>query len=171
MTWPIPCLTCGATFPSLRRLRGHERSTLHVRDAEALLSVMTEVMPSGCWEYRGKISADGYGSFGKTFAHRASYELRVGLIPAAMQVCHACDNPPCVNPAHLWVGTNAANADDSTIKGRRAKGTGHGMSKLTDRDVLNIRASSESLSSLARRYGVAKGTIVFVRGRHTWTHL
>lgn len=80
--------------------------------------------PDECWEWTAARSPNGYGRFkpkgmGQKTASRWSYEMHVGPIPDGMQVCHTCDNPPCVNPAHLWLGDHAANAADRDAKGRQ----------------------------------------------------
>lgn len=83
-----------------------------------------ERVKSGCWEWTGGKNRGGYGQLrvdggrNKTPAHRFSYELHVGPIPEGMKVCHSCDNPGCVNPDHLWVGTQADNVHDMMAKGR-----------------------------------------------------
>ncbi len=79
-----------------------------------------------CWEWQNATNNIGYGMFrwktGKMrTAHRASYELHKGPIPAGLSVCHKCDNPKCVNPDHLWVGTLKDNAQDMVAKGRNAR--------------------------------------------------
>lgn len=85
---------------------------------------------SGCWLWLRSINNKGYGSGSlggkRQYAHRYSYERSVGLIPDGMKVCHRCDVPCCVNPAHLFVGTQRDNMRDAAIKGRTAKGLRHG---------------------------------------------
>lgn len=83
-------------------------------------AVVTE---AGCWEWQRARVSKGYGSYRvgdrSTTAHRHAFELTFGPIPKGMQVCHKCDNPPCINPAHLFLGTNQENQLDSMAKGRR----------------------------------------------------
>lgn len=78
----------------------------------------------GCWLWTGA-TARGYGTFGSggqfgrnVLAHRFAWQRKNGPIPAGMVICHSCDNPPCVNPAHLWIGTHADNVADKIAKGR-----------------------------------------------------
>ena len=82
------------------------------------------VMPSGCWEWQGYRNACGYGVMRhnrkSALVHRAAWEVEFGPVPAGLVVCHHCDNPPCANPGHLFLGTVRENALDMTAKGRSA---------------------------------------------------
>src|SRR5262245_6642261 len=90
-----------------------------------------KVMPNGCWEWQGRRSRDGYGRMTITEsrrphtrpAHRVAWEHFNGPIPENMLVCHKCDNPPCINPAHLFLGTHRDNFRDMREKGRSATGS------------------------------------------------
>jgi hypothetical protein len=135
---------------------------------------------SGCWEWTGARAPKGYGAIrirGKTHrTHRVAYELTYGPIPVDRIVCHRCDNPPCCNPEHLYLGTYADNAADCVSKGRYTphtrKGESNHLSKLTERDVMDIRTlyarGGISYSELAQQYGVAKTAIGAIIRRETW---
>jgi hypothetical protein len=86
---------------------------------------LVQIMPSGCWEWTGLRDKNGYGKLtiksrrpAPFMAHRLAYEHVHGAIPAGMFVCHTCDNPPCCNPDHLWIGSNRDNQLDASAKGR-----------------------------------------------------
>lgn len=126
---------------------------------------------SGCWVWKRAAGGFGYGAIyvrGRLErAHRLSYELHVGPIPDGLHVCHRCDNPPCVNPAHLFVGTQFDNLDDMTRKGRR-------WSKLTPDNVREIRAKHKTgatVSQLAREIGVSTPTVAKVIKGTGWRHV
>ena len=135
----------------------------------------TTVMASGCIEWNLFRDKDGYGQIKvrkKTrLAHRISYELSVGPIPPGLQVLHRCDNPPCVNPAHLFVGTHMDNVNDCLGKGRWVNGPKNGMSKLTDEQVLKIRADTRTGVAIAAEYKIAKTLVSQIRLRRIWKHL
>lgn len=103
-------------------------------------------------------------------AHRVSYEEFIGPIPEGMYVCHSCDTPSCINPRHLWLGTHAQNQQDRIRKGRSAKGEDF-KRKLTESDIREIRASKESLTKTATKYGVVFQTISEIRNRKIWAHV
>lgn len=104
-------------------------------------------LTNSCWMWTGNRYAKGYGQIrvsGKPKrAHRISYELFVGPIPDGMIVCHECDNPPCVNPDHLYIGTQSDNIRDSVRKGRHSGlryGEHHSQARLSNQEIEDIRA-------------------------------
>ena len=107
-------------------------------------------------------------------AHRVAYEIAHGPIPAGMQVCHHCDNPPCCRPSHLFLGTPKDNSLDAARKGRRPHGEGHAMAKLTEKDVREIRrlrAAGMHQWPIARRFGIAQTAVWAILARKTWRHV
>lgn len=134
---------------------------------------------SGCWLWTGAFDKDGYGflSMGnrKTRAHRVSWMLTHNEDPGDLLVCHRCDNPACVNPGHLFLGTPADNDADRDAKGRGnpARGEAQGFARLTSEDVREIRylAGEFSQGSLADMYGVSQATISDIVCRRTWKHI
>ena len=119
-----------------------------------------------CWLWTGAKGRKNYGYIidkgRKLGAHRVSYELHVGPIPEGLIVCHRCDNPPCVNPDHLFVGTYADNSADMKAKGRSMARSRHAFSKLTEEqydEVERLHAAGESNSSIAMRFGVTRQAI------------
>lgn len=132
--------------------------------------------PGECWGWRGATNPKGYGMIGVTrgdrqaaiTAHRFSYLIHHGPIPTGMQVCHTCDNPPCSNPAHLWLGTASDNQLDAFRKGRKVSPSlgRHGEmapdARLTNAQASEIRsrnASGETQRALAREFGVSEATV------------
>lgn len=136
-----------------------------------------------CWIWLGATySAPGlpYGlvwqNEGKTWrtAHRVMWELKRGAIPEGLQVLHRCDNPRCVNPEHLFLGTAAENANDRHAKRRDARGVKHGRAKLSEQQVQEIRvraAGGQSVNSLAKEFGVTQGVARKVVLRELWKHV
>lgn len=113
----------------------------------------------GCWTWTGARTEDGYGTLGKTSAHRSMYETHVGPIPDGMMICHTCDNPPCVNPAHLFLGINADNMEDMARKARS------GVMKLTPDQVREVRAHRSNgmgVRVIAERYGVSHSLVSLI---------
>lgn len=129
-----------------------------------------------CWEWRGPRNAAGYGMFGiggrRIRAHRFSYERAAGPISDGLVICHRCDNPGCVNPAHLWAGTQGDNAADMAAKKRAHKGPSrhseaHPLSKITAPVARAIRADTRSHAEVARAYGVSPSLVGGIkRGTH-----
>ena len=131
------------------------------------------VTEAGCWEWNGYRSPYGYGEDtrrdGSRFVHRHAYAAAHGPIPDGMYVLHKCDNRPCVNPEHLFLGTKGDNNRDAAAKGRSAKGEGHPGSILTWDAVRDIRSSSESHAALGRKYGVTRQAVYQVRKGNAWS--
>lgn len=135
-----------------------------------------------CWLWTGAINNHGYGNVshqGKYWkAHRLAWALTHGDIPPGMQVLHRCDNPPCVRPDHLWLGTHTDNMRDRAEKGRHSvgnrRGSRHPLAKLTETDVRTIRDSllgSMSHREIAERYGVTPNNIYRIATRKSWRHI
>jgi hypothetical protein len=132
--------------------------------------------PEQCWEWQSTRNLSGYGKFwlnGRTdLAHRVSYELHNGPIPAGLQVRHTCDNRSCVNPAHLLVGTGKENARDALDRGRYRRGVDNPRAKLTAAQVSEIRErwreGAETQVSMARRFNVSKSAIQWVLNGRSW---
>jgi hypothetical protein len=153
--------------------------------------------PRACWWWLGPIEWTGYGRFTdywtKHYAHRWAYEFLVGPIPSGKQVLHTCDNPACVNPAHLRVGTASDNMQDASLKGRMRRrvsspglrGEANPRHKLTAAQVAEIRRRyiprgpgrprtsdnrSPSVRALAKEYSVAHSLIHRIVTNEVWSH-
>ena len=136
-----------------------------------------------CWIWQAARDADGYGMFwfnGRTQgAHKFSAEHLAGLdIPKGHCVCHRCDNPSCVNPSHLFTASSADNTRDRHSKGRSARGSGVGTSKLTEQQVNEIRQRYKDangrrgiLTELAKEYGTTVTPIWAICHGLGWRHL
>ncbi len=135
-------------------------------------------LDSGCWEWQATKNAQGYGRFSicvghyqKWYsAHRLAWEWANEPIPAGLCVLHRCDNPSCVNPSHLFLGTHKENALDRDQKRRRRPpaGEANGRAKLLEADVRAIRSSPLPNKELAVIYGVRRETIRAARAGVTW---
>jgi hypothetical protein len=133
-----------------------------------------------CWNWTAAI-CQGYGHFriGKEIysASRLSYEIHVGKIPEDIYVCHTCDNPKCVNPEHLFLGTPKDNMRDKIKKGRQGRGPalGRHKRKLNEDQVREIRLKytqgGESRRELALQYNVALPTVEMIINRRSWKHI
>lgn len=108
-------------------------------------------------------------SMGK--AHRVAYEVWVGPIPKGHVVRHTCDNPPCINPAHLVSGTNAENSRDMVDRGRSLVGERHHKARLTEDDVRKIRAMQGTNKEIANAVGSTEHTVQDVRSGRSWKHI
>jgi hypothetical protein len=156
-----------------------------VPDAEMARRLEEKSIPepnSGCWLWMGAAKAKGYGNIWNGAkhegAHRVSFRIHCHDIPPNMVVCHKCDNPACINPDHLWLGTTRENMHDCISKGRMRRGIPQGRKNasaiLTEEDVLAIRADEGRYGYriiLAKKYGVCPGTISQIRDRSSWRHV
>lgn len=137
--------------------------------------------PDDCWEWTGhrhrgvKYGQIGVGRRvdGLIYTHVLSWQLANGPIPEGLFVCHRCDNPPCVNPAHLFLGTQADNMHDMLGKRRHSHGEKH-ATKLTANDVRRIRelcAQGATQINVAKMFGVSRSMVGFIANRKRWTLL
>jgi len=143
--------------------------------------------PEGdCWEWAGTANQRGYGVIRMAGTRKKKQATHVALfvktgrwVPTGMAACHRCDNPRCVNPDHLFVGTYSDNMRDMVAKGRHKspppqcfpRGSAHHSAKLTEEAVREIRDSCENQPKLAAKYGVCQQTISDIRRRVIWAHI
>lgn len=185
-----------------RYLRGHQLKSPLSPTSQFWDNVDKSGGDDACWLWTKRKDRDGYGALmlGKKhmIAHRMAYQLVYGDIPAGLEVCHNCpggDNPSCVNPAHLWLGTHKENMVDKERKGRGnhgnystnnqngmqkypekvARGSAHPGSKLTESDVVTIRSKftngDNTQLELQREFKVSKVTIYRIINRIGWKHV
>lgn len=133
-----------------------------------------------CVEWTGYVNALGYGRVRfngrKWLTHRLAWVRAFGAIPDGFLVLHRCDNPPCVNPAHLFLGTHADNVADMIAKGRQVhpRGSDHPMAKLTECDVVAVRTrlkGGESRAAIAASLGVSTSLVGYIEKEKIWTHV
>ena len=135
--------------------------------------------PGGCWLWTAGRSSAGYGKFALSkgdilLTHRHSYKLHYGSLPAEMHVCHKCDVRLCVNPDHLFLGTHMDNMRDMKAKKRGAVGERHGMARLTEGQVLEIRSRIEqgaTQTALSAEFGISPATVGMISRRQIWAHI
>jgi hypothetical protein len=161
----------------VRFLPGHHRKGAFGSLEDRFRSRVNVRRVDDCWPWTGP-RVSGYGVLwrnGNNYgAHRVAWELANGPIPDGMFICHRCDNPPCCNPAHLFLGTQADNDADRTVKGRSSRGSKHPDAKLTEDTVRLIRgrfAGGEAIRQLAADFGVSGATIHAAVHRKTWRHV
>jgi hypothetical protein len=157
------------------RLTAFDRArTRNPKLFDRLMQNADTAQPGECWHWRLSPDRDGYGTLkvgGKSIkAHRAMHDL---FYPAAILVRHLCHNPRCVNPLHLRAGTPLENAQDRMAAGRGGdlRGQNNGRAKLTDLDVLELRASRESGAELARKFGISKAMACRIKRGAAWAHI
>lgn len=160
----------------------HDRS-IHMENR--FWSKVAKAGPDDCWLWTATKNNKGYGMFtisaliGKEVAHRVSYKLSKGPIPRGLFVCHECDTPACVNPKHLFLGTNRDNMRDMVAKGRAGKGPGfsgdtHPSSKFTSNQITEMRKAyvgGQTATSLAEQFGMDRSAINDVLGGRSWKRI
>jgi hypothetical protein len=156
--------------PSVTKHPGRELTTLQMFER----NVKKGTVDTDCWEWQAARHSSGYGQLRRSgraiYMHRWSYEHHNGPIPDGMLIRHSCDNPPCVNPAHLLLGTERENMADAVERGRASVAERHSR-KLTNADVVTIRAciaAGEKQAHVARRFGIAESTVSEMMHGRTW---
>lgn len=140
------------------------------------------VNDSGCWLWIGPYDYGGYGKINidrrTVSTHRTSYEAFVGPIPTGMSVLHKCDKPACINPEHLFLGTQLDNMRDARRKGRtrstfgiETRGENNRAARLSESDVLKIRRASGIYDEIAQVFGVSGSTVSRIKRGKIWRHL
>jgi hypothetical protein len=134
-----------------------------------------------CWNWLGSKDKDGYGVFGhhrnkQLRAHRASYDFYIGEIPTGMLVCHYCDNPSCINPKHLFLGTSKDNTQDMIKKQRKLIlfGENHPNAKLTEQqanEIKQLRKQNKPLTEIANQFGISFQTVSSIAKGKTWKRI
>lgn len=157
--------------------------SLSEKDAARFWSKVKVGNPDECWEWTAHKNNTGYGIFGlgngKFLASRISWTVKYGPIEKGMCVCHKCDNPACVNPSHLFLGTIMENVHDKMRKGRYVKGLiyrgeSNKSAKLTEKDILEIRTLYDngiSTRKIAVKFKVGASTIWSACKRVSWSHV
>lgn len=156
-------------------------ATANVDPIDRFVRLTIKDVSTGCILWAGGIGKrkrDGYGNYSvkgnRVRAHRFSYAAFVGTIPDGLGVLHRCDNRQCVNPAHLFVGTNATNVHDMVSKGRNVRGEDSNFSKLKEIQVLSIRrlfGAGETCSMLAKRFGLDYSAVRLIVHRKRWKNI
>ncbi len=132
--------------------------------------------PDDCWEWKAS-KIKGYariGWQGKTLkAHRLIFQWSTGVDPAGNHVRHTCDNPGCVNPKHLLLGTPQDNMDDKVKRGRSLRGSQHPTSKLNEKDVRKIRSLKGKMTQqeIADEFGISQAHVSSIQQRKAWSHV
>lgn len=132
---------------------------------------------TGCWLWTKYLGPTGYGRIRKDGqrygAHRYSWEIHRGEIPPGLWVLHKCDVRACVNPDHLFLGTQDDNAADMARKGRSRdqNGSKHNMAKITEADVIAIRSDTRLQRIIAKDYGITQPAVGLIKRRQRWKHV
>lgn len=189
-SYSLTCPACKVTFPTRGAYMNHgrgKRSTC--TDDDRFWARVDKSAANGCWVWTGYRQKFGHGSLGRSgkgdkrtyvLAHRHAWELLRGPIPPGKCLLHHCDNPPCVNPEHLYLGDRATNNMDKVRRNRQARGE-TARSRLTEAQVLEILrnppkfgrrwSGGSEVPACAMRYGVEPGAIYAILAGRSWKHL
>lgn len=164
------CATCGFSFRPNSGIAKYCSAQCHLK-----ANVFREPR-TGCLEHMGTGDKDGYVNIvisgrRRVRAHRLSFELEKGPIPVGMEVCHSCDNPPCIDVDHLFLGTSQDNKIDSMVKARHARGKSVGTNILTEDQALAISMDKRNRRVIAREYGVKPSHVDGIRTGKCWNWL
>lgn len=144
------------------------------KDSIGRFMLRISIKENGCWEMNSGVRDNGYSRINinkKSFyGHRFFYEYFNGKIKTGNFICHKCDNRKCVNPNHLFQGTQKDNIQDAINKKRFPVGS-RLSKKLTEDDIIEIRSSNECNEYLASMFGVCRQTISLIKRRKTWKHV
>lgn len=182
------CANCSLEFTRLiSRMKRAKRPFCSQSCAASFIAPLEERFwarvqkTDGCWLWTGQKSEMGHGRLEDKMngrqvliAHRISWELHFGPVPDGLCVLHDCDNPPCVNPSHLFLGTRTDNSDDKVSKNRQAKGVAFPQARLTDelvRELRQRRLSGATCYQLARETGISRSVISRAVNGVTWRHV
>lgn len=175
------CPKCGVPLRSNHSMGLRARWRGCCNEEDRFLAKIDKNGPNGCWLFTGarlpkKIGGYGWAHWqGKRMgAHRIAYMLFKGEITEGLEVCHTCDNGPCCNPDHLFLGTHADNMGDCRAKGRYTHGEANKKSKLKEpqvREIIALKGSGIHHDELGRRYGVGGSAIWNIWIGHTWAHI
>jgi hypothetical protein len=166
----------------------HPRNQFFVRSRVVMINITEESIQrfhsryvvdpiTECWVWQrdGEKCKNLYGTFRINRkivrAHRFSWELHFGIIPDGVFVCHHCDNPPCCNPSHLFLGTAKENNDDCHRKGRAPLGELHRKSKLTNELIRMIRSDSRPYPKIAKTFGISPANVCLIKQRKAWRNV
>lgn len=183
----MECLQCGISF-SPKRPKGvlcsRECAAIYNHDHRPVYSIEERLWAKTqksdtCWVWIGAHLISGYGHMTinkkRVTVHRLSWEVHNGPIPIGMEILHRCDNPPCIRPDHLFIGTNQDNVDDMVSKKRHTYGDRNGHAVFTDdqaREILYLLRTKQATGrQIAQQYGVDETTISKMRLGITWKHL
>lgn len=160
-----------------RRKKNPDLANVYWETVDRLLAKL-DINIGDCWIWNGAKFSNHYGLLSinnkNYLTHRIAYALFIGPIPRGLNVLHKCDNPPCCNPAHLFLGTQAENMVDKVKKGRSSKGARNGAAKLDAtqvREIKRLLQGSISQREIGSRFGIGQTAISLINTGKNWKHI